>query len=424
MHGKNLLEGGAGLPVYNGADFVAEVSRPLRILTLNYEFPPLGGGSSPVSYELGRELIAMGHEVDVITMGFGGLPARDVIDGINVYRVPCLRKRREVCQTHEMASFVLRALPMAMKLANTKHYDVNHTHFILPTGLLARLLKMKTGLPFLVTAHGSDVPGYNPDRFTLEHQMLRPLWNWILRGTDHLISPSRFLQELIERRSSECPISIIPNGFRYEKFWPDRPKELRILIVTRMIPRKGVQYFLEALRTLDLGDFAVDIVGDGPYLPTLTRKASDLGLPITFWGWLDNKSAALRDLYERSSIFVLTSQVENFPNVLLEAMAAGQAIVTCQGTGCSEVVGPDALLVPPRRPDRLRAAILRLIENDGLRAALGRRARARVERKFAWRTIAQRHVELYYQVLAPRAAPTLPHAYLPSSVAYWNEERH
>jgi glycosyltransferase involved in cell wall biosynthesis len=374
----------------------------VRILTLNYEFPPLGGGASPVSYELGRELVRQGHHVDLVTMGFDGLPARELVDGIRVYRVPCLRRHREVCKTHEMASFVLAALPTVARLVARRGYDVNHTHFIMPTGLLGRLLQFKARLPLVVTMHGSDVPGYNPDRFELQHRVLRPLWKWILQGIDHLVSPSQFLRELISKQVDARPITIIPNGFRYERFRADRPRERRILVVSRMLPRKGVQYLLTALPDLELRGFEVDIVGDGPYLPTLKHMASELRLPVKFWGWIDNNSSQLKDLYERSSIFAFTSEAENFPTVLLEAMAAGQAIVTCDGTGCPEVVGAEALLVPPRRPDQLREALRCLIENDQLRVELGQRARARVEQEFGWRGIARRHVELYQTMSAKR----------------------
>jgi glycosyltransferase involved in cell wall biosynthesis len=367
----------------------------VRILTLNYEFPPLGGGASPVSHELGRELVRQGHHIDLVTMGFNGLPMREVVDGINVYRVPCLRKRAEICRTHEMASFVVAALPKVAGLIARHDYDINHTHFIIPTGLLARLLKLNAGLPLVVTMHGSDVPGYNPDRFNLQHRVLRPLWKWILQGVDHLISPSQFLRGLAHRHAPGLPITTIPNGFRYERFRPDRPKERKVLVVTRMLPRKGVQHLLAGLPGLNLRGFEINVVGDGPYLPTLRQMASELDLPVRFWGWLDNNSHELKELYERSSIFAFTSEAENFPIVLLEAMAAGQAIVTCDGSGCPEVVGSDALLVPPRRPDRLREALQCLIENDQLRAELGRRARARVEQEFGWQSVARRHVQLY-----------------------------
>jgi glycosyltransferase involved in cell wall biosynthesis len=395
----------------------------VRILTLNYEFPPIGGGGSPVSFELGRELVAQGHDVDVVTMGFAGLPAREVVAGINVYRVPCLRKRRELCKTHEMASFVLAALPTVARLAARRRYDVNHTHFIVPTGLLARLLKAWTGLPFVVTVHGSDVPGYNPDRFGRQHRLLGPIWKWILNAADQVISPSQFLRQLVHQRSPEQPVSIIPNGFRYDRFRADRPKDRRILLVSRMLPRKGVQYLLAALPQVDLRGFEVDIVGDGPYLATLRQMAEELRLPVRFWGWLDNGSSDLKALYERSSIFAFTSEAENFPTVLLEAMAAGHAIVTSNGTGCPEVVGDTALLVPPRRPDLLAESLSRLVQDDELRVQLGERARARVEKEFGWSSIARRHVELYRELGGRQAEPRAwglwprPHAYAPRAVS-------
>jgi glycosyltransferase involved in cell wall biosynthesis len=379
----------------------------VRILTLNYEFPPIGGGGSPVSYELGRELVAQGHEVDVVTMGFAGLPAREVVEGINVYRVPCLRKRRELCKTHEMASFVLAALPTVARLAARRRYDVNHTHFIVPTGLLGRLLQVKTGLPFVISLHGSDVPGHNPGRFALQHRLVSPVWRWIVQGADHLVVPSRYLRELANQRRHGRPTTVIPHGFRYERFRPDRPKEKRILVVARLVPTKGVQYLLEAVRTLDLKGFSVDVVGDGPYLPTLRHMACELRLPVKFWGWLDNRSPELRQLYENASIFVLPSEAESFGMVLLEAMASGDAIVTCGGTGASEAIGQDALLVPPRRPDALRAALERLIADAELRTSLAQRARARLEREFGWRAIAQRYVEIY-RGIPERAARRRP----------------
>jgi glycosyltransferase involved in cell wall biosynthesis len=379
----------------------------VRILTLNYEFPPIGGGGSPVSYELGRELVAQGHDVDVVTMGFDGLPAHEVVDGINVYRVPCLRKRREVCKTHEMASFVLAALPKVARLTATHRYDVNHTHFIVPTGLLARFLAIRAGLPFVVSLHGSDVPGYNPDRFTIQHRVIGPAWRWVVRGASHLVVPSAYLEELANRQGHGRPTTVIPHGFRYDRFESDGPKDRRILVVARMIPRKGIQYLLEALRTLDPKGFKVDIVGDGPYLSTLKQIASEHTLPVKFWGWLDNHSTELRRLYESSSIFVLPSEAESFGMVLLEAMASGHAIVTCSGTGAAEAIGQDALLVPPRRPDALRAAIERLIGDRELRMSLAHRARARVEREFGWRAIAKRYIEIYRGLpeQAPRSRP-------------------
>jgi glycosyltransferase involved in cell wall biosynthesis len=72
-----------------------------RILVLNYEFPPLGGGASPVSYEIAKEYAKKGHQVDVVTMGFKGLPKEEKKEGMRIFRVPCIRLKKEICHPWE-----------------------------------------------------------------------------------------------------------------------------------------------------------------------------------------------------------------------------------------------------------------------------------------------------------------------------------
>ena len=69
---------------------------------LNYEFPPLGGGGSPVSYELVKGYVNHGHSVDVVTMGFRDLPNFERKDGINIYRVKCLRSKIKIIIKNEI----------------------------------------------------------------------------------------------------------------------------------------------------------------------------------------------------------------------------------------------------------------------------------------------------------------------------------
>ena len=119
---------------------------------------------------------------------------------------------------------------------------------------------------------------------------------------------------------------------------------------------------------------------------------------IKFWGWLDNQSPELKALYESSSIFVLPSEAENFPISLLEAMAAGLAIVTTEGTGCAEVVGPTGLLVPVRDEASLASALKRLADDESLRHRLSQAARRRVESQFSWPAVTRQYLKLYSEV--------------------------
>jgi glycosyltransferase involved in cell wall biosynthesis len=366
----------------------------MKVLMLSYEFPPLGGGGAKVVYGLTKEMARLGHEVDVVTMGFRELPKQERLNGVNIYRVPCLRTRESICSTPEMVFYALSAIPFVFRLIKSKRYNINHTHFIFPDGLVSYLLKKITKLPYIITAHGSDVPGYNPDRFRIEHKILLPLWKKIVSDTNQLVCLSETLKSLVNKRYSGDNIAVIPNGIDIDIFQPIKTRHKRIFVVSRMFERKGIQYFLKALEGLEL-DHEINIVGDGPYLQTLKQMFDGQNKKIKFWGRLEHTSRELRQLYETSSIFVFPSESENFPVVLLEAMAAGLAIITTKNTGCEEVVGDSALLVEPRNSAAIREALERLIWDPDLCSELGKSARKRLVDNFTWSGIAGQYADLY-----------------------------
>lgn len=379
----------------------------MRILTLSYEFPPLGGGGSKVVAGLSRQLVALGHSVDVVTMGYRGLPRLESVYGALIHRVPCLRFSTSVCSTPELASYLCAAIPLALRLVRRNQYDINHTHFIFPDGFAALTLKRHTGLPYVITAHGSDVPRFNPHRFKLAHRLLAPVWQRVVAGASRIISPSHHLSRLIRLGREATGIDLIPNGFDPAKYRADRPRAKRVLVVSRLFERKGIQHLLHALDGLD-HDHEVEIVGTGPYLRDLKSMAESAGLSVRFRGWLDNSSAELRELYETSSIFVLPSEMENFPVVLLEGMAAGLAIITTRGTGCDEVIQEAGLLVQPGDPSALREALVRLMRDPDLCRRLGAAARARLEQRFGWPLVARQYLRTYEQSTHAALGPIRP----------------
>jgi glycosyltransferase involved in cell wall biosynthesis len=213
-------------------------------------------------------------------------------------------------------------------------------------------------------------------------------------GASRIVCPSEILERLVVAQHPAAHKTIvIPNGLEVGEYTP-RGHDARILVVTRMLERKGVQYVLDSLAQSPV-EPEVHIVGDGPFLPELRRQAVALDSPARFWGWLDNRSPQLRELYESAGIFVFPSEAENFPVVLLEAMAAGLAIITTEGTGCAEVVGDAGLLVPVRDSRAIGRALQRLIENPELRRTLGTAARRRIEENFTWSAVARRYVDEY-----------------------------
>ena len=368
----------------------------MKILMLNYEYPPVGGGGATVTAQLCKHLVQLGHQVDIVTMRYKNLPVNETIDGIRIYRFPSYRSRADICRTPEMTTYLLGAWRPALKLAQQNQYDIIHAHFIIPTGPLARHIKKYTDTPYIVTCHGSDVPGYNPDRFDLAHKLLMPWWKKLVRSADRLTSPSRALSDLIKTHCPDLDIDIIPNGYEITSFNTERQREKRILLCSRLLPRKGFQYVIEAVRDLTL-DWQVDIVGDGPYMNSLQEMAKHSKTPIVFHGWIDRSDPKFSELYETSSIFVFPSEMENFPAVLLEAMNAGLAMITSTAGGCPEVVGNAGLLVEPKNPEAIRLQLLELIESPQKRRALSTAALQQVQ-QFSWKTVAKHYLDLYEQL--------------------------
>jgi glycosyltransferase involved in cell wall biosynthesis len=326
----------------------------LQVLVVNHEFPPVGGGASAVTYELASGYAKRGHAVSVVTMRYDGLPEHERKDGVEIYRVRCVRRRKDMCTVPEMLTFVISARRFLSRHLRTRTYDINHTHFVVPSGAIALWAKRTFGLPYILTAHGSDVLWYNP-RFRFVYPLVSRAWMQIVREAKIITSPSSALARLIRALNERLPVITIRNGIDPDRFVGTTAKENRILVVSRLVRAKGVQDVLDALRGLELRGWKVDIVGDGPYRRALEQSAVRYKLLdyVTFHGWIDHNSDHMLELYSRARIFVSASHRENMSMSLLEALAARCWIVASNVGGTPEVVEPGSLF-PGRNVCALR----------------------------------------------------------------------
>jgi glycosyltransferase involved in cell wall biosynthesis len=180
----------------------------------------------------------------------------------------------------------------------------------------------------------------------------------------------------------------------------------RVGVVARLSPEKGHEHFLraaaEVARTFPNVGFAIvgdAALGDGRYADGLVALAQQLGIGgrTVFTGFTDRIPEVMASL----DILVVPSDAEPFGLVTVEAMASGKPVVaTCTG-GSSEIVvdGETGLLVPPRRPEAIADALVRLLATPGLAAAMGRRGALRAQERFSIRPHAQYILSLYRALL-------------------------
>ena len=370
----------------------------MNILVLNFEYPPLGGGASPVCHEINKRYVAMGHAVSVVTMHYKDLAERETIDGVHVIRIACKRKQLHMCSPFEQWTFLLRAKHFLKDWLSAHRFDVVHAHFILPTGILCRFIKKTFGIPYIITAHGSDVPGFNPDRFRFLHLWTPPMIQAIIFDATCITSPSAYLKQLITRvaPSQADKMHVVPNGIDAAAFLRSE-KQPMIVSSGRLLPRKGFHSLIRAVHKIRLG-YELHILGDGPIRKQLEAEARSSLTPVHFHGWVNNKSDLYKQVLGQASIYSLVSGRENASISILEAMASGCAVITSDASGCPEMVGDTGLLVQHGDVTMLRDAILRLIDDDALRIQLGEEAYLRADQQFNWDKIVKDYLRLLEHV--------------------------
>ena len=246
----------------------------------------------------------------------------------------------------EMAAFVVAAIRTVRKHPEWTEASICHAHFIVPGGFVAWWIKRSSGLPYVVTSHGSDVLGYNP-RFRLLYPVIAPIWKRIVAEAALVTAASRFLSALIVAIQSGTRVVTIANTVASNRFEPCE-KSRKVLVVGRFVASNAVGDIIEALKTLDLQDWHIDVIGDGPLRASLERQVAgaNLSSSLTFHGWLENGGTLMRELYARAFLFVSASRIENMSDALLEALAAGCRSVTTNVGGSAELGGSVRFFVP------------------------------------------------------------------------------
>ena len=348
----------------------------MRLLFVNYEFPPIGGGAAYASLAIAREFVVLGHRIDFLTAGLCGKSYVENIDGIQVHRIRTYRRGIHDSGVLGALSFVTLATTKLRSLARQNHYDAYLYYFGLPTGFLSLLPGAHRSQPYVISLRGSDVPGYDP-ALTWQHRLLRPITRRIWLSAHRVVANSHSLRRLALSWMPETAIDVIRNGADLPTAFSIRKpigKGVRILTVSRLIARKGLDTLIMALARTQREDLSLEIAGKVQARDALTQLAVAAGVAhrVRFHGFVDHTS--LTALYAQADIFVLASVTESCSMALLEAMAAGLPVIATRVGGTVEGVKHESngLLVTPTSVDELSGALQALAGNALLRALRGR----------------------------------------------------
>lgn len=322
---------------------------------------------------------------------------------------------RQACEVRGLDAVVLverrrfdpSPLHRAWRLARAWRADVVQTHGYKPT-VVGRVLRRALGVPWIAFSHGR----------TAENATVRLyhcLDERLMRSADRVVVVSDAMRRGLSARGfADERLVTVPNAValplrddgsarRAARRALDLPERTPVLAaVGRLSAEKGQRVLVDAM--IEVAHAAPDalllLVGDGPDDAALRARAAAVpGHPIRFLGY----RADVTPVYDAADAIVLPSLSEGLPNVALEAMAHGRPVIASAVGGVPEVVddGATGLLVPPGEPGPLARALIALLRDDGLRAALGAAGRARVETRFSVAARAARILSLYDDLVSP-----------------------
>jgi glycosyltransferase involved in cell wall biosynthesis len=379
----------------------------MRIAQVTATFPPYMAGTGNVCYHISLELAKLGHDVTVYTSRFPDVEY-DYPDTINVMRFRPVLK--------------IESAPFILQLLKLKGFDVIHLHYPYYFGgemvyIASKLLKQKYVLTYHNDVIGTGI-GSNILRLIFELHKIS-LFKLVLTNANKIIVPSIDFarnSNLAILKEFDHSIIEIPNGVDTNRFYPEVDcKEIKnkyglwgkqVILFVRALDKAhyhcGLEYLLNSIIQLDNKNAVLLVVGDGDLRDHYLTQSAKLGISdkVIFAGNIPNEH--LPKYYAASDIFVLPStETENFPLVLLEALSCARPAITSNLPGVRKLIrnNIDGLLVKPKDVDDLALKIQYLLDNEDVRTKLGASGREKVIKSCSWGMIAKRLEKMYETII-------------------------
>lgn len=382
------------------------MSRPIRVAMVSASFYPYIGGAEKQALELSRALAARGVLVSVLTRRVRGLPAREMISGLEVRRLAAWGKGLLNAATF-MASLALYLW------RNSSSYDVVHAHLAGSPALAAALVGRWVGKPVIIKLGGGRGIGElaASSRTAAGRAKLRLLA--ALRPRFAAVSAD-LAEELKDFGLGACAVRVLANGVDVAAYRPAPesgksalrarfgwPEGLGFLYVGRLSWEKRLPQFLEIwsrARESAAAEAFVVLIGEGPERRTLEKLAARSEGRII----LQEPTDAIASAYAAADVFILPSISEGLSNSLLEAMASGLGILASRVGGTVQAIedGKSGLLFDPENREELSEKLKQIFSRPKMLGEMGLAARTSSVELYSIEQAAARYEAFYREILS------------------------
>ena len=367
------------------------------------------GGVELVARELSSGLTALGHHPLIFTNRWPkSLAETEIIDGVRVHRFKFRVPEPNLRQWGGWALTSNKVQRQISHVARAGAVDLVNVHCVSSNGRYALYLSQKLQLPLVLSLHG-ELTGDATDLFRRSSQM-RKSWRKLMDHAAVITAPSAQTLALAEGVYGSDLGSrgrVISNGVNLALYGNSSQLTQStpcIAVVGRLVATKNIAQVVKAYSEVrpDIPHKLV-IVGEGPESKNLRLLVTNFGLvnDVEFTGSVPSEGVA--EVLHRSQMLVLASKEEAQGIVLLEAMAAGVAVIATNVGGVSSIVehGKNGLLVRPGRPEELGNAIRQLAQSEPLRQRLIREG-LKTAAKSTWSNCIAKYVDAFDTALATR----------------------
>lgn len=378
----------------------------MRILVVIYEFPPIGGGGGKAAQEICEGLAARGHELQVLTSHFDGLPRLEERPNLTIRRINARRRHPFQAGLETMFSYMVHAAALGTRLARRWKADLIHVHFAVPCGASGWWISRRTNIPYVLTTHLGDVPGGSPHKTAKWFKWVKPFTPPIWKDAARVAAVSRYTRQLALKHYP-VEINVIHNGVDLQAVKPAslEPHDVPgIVFAGRFVEQKNPLQIIRTLARLEDLPWRCTLVGDGALRPQMEAEIHRHQMQDRFSlpGWVS--PAQVLEQYEHSDILFMPSRAEGLPVAGVEAMAMGLALVLGSAGGNLDLVeqGVNGWLVDTDDTDGFEQA-LRVLLTD--RAAL-RNARQQshtLAERFDIRHVVDAYEKLFHEALSHSA---------------------